>query len=284
MNNEKKLKKELDSLEEQRKRYLLEEDYKRYWGKKASEPKFFYGTKKMYVPSIEELNKLEEYGINAYGYLIAKAGEALILDGINHPHKGILKNSYKYLREDPILMAMVCSMYPIESIYSETGRYDNSCLQKIINKSADNSIYRFDNLGFFDCSNGYSQELVIKALASELENNPEYRFEYRKSPLLDAIFECKYDFSYFYRPKKFDIWKTLMKIEPAYFFKADQEIIKKFSKEEMYSLLTSALYLYYSRYNLENVSIAREHKINFTIASETNENVKRLIKCINQRR
>ena len=78
--------------------------------------------KKIYVPTEEELYTMQEMGANVYKYLMIKAVESIILDGKNYPSKGILKNAYQYVQEDPYLSYMISLMYPNEVQYSKRAR------------------------------------------------------------------------------------------------------------------------------------------------------------------
>lgn len=282
MNKENELKNKLDKEEEKRKRYLLEEDYKRYWQKKADEPRFFYGLKNIYMPSIEDLYKMQDMGVNMYNYLLIKAGEALIIDGINHPHKGILKNAYRYLRENPDLTTMICSMYPVETVYSEIARYDTYLCDKLIEKPEDKSIYRLDNIAFFDTSPISFQKKVIDILVNELKNNPKYRFEYIPSKLLDDIFSCKFDYEMLYCTDMQLAWEKLTMLEPAYVLTSNKYLLEETNDIYRKNLLKSAMTSYLSRYNLSQFTgYNYEDK---DVLTNPDTEVKRLIKCINERK
>ena len=59
--------------------------------------------KKIYFPNMDKLHQIQSIvgGDNTYRYLLVKAIESLIVDGINYPNKGILKSAYKYIKENP---------------------------------------------------------------------------------------------------------------------------------------------------------------------------------------
>ena len=81
--------------------------------------------KKVYIPTMDELYQMQDMtnGQSIYKYILIKAIESLVIDGVNYPNKGILKNAYKYLKENPDIAYAICRMYPSEIKYSEPGKY-----------------------------------------------------------------------------------------------------------------------------------------------------------------
>ena len=91
--------------------------------------------KKVYVPTMDELYQMQDItcGHSMYKYILIKAIESLIIDGINNQNKGILKHAYKYLRENPDIAYAICSLYPEEIKYSEYAKNDTIlCLDLIM--------------------------------------------------------------------------------------------------------------------------------------------------------
>ena len=223
--------------------------------------------KKVYIPTIDELYKMQDMGTNMYEYLIVKAVESLIIEGVNYPNKGILKSTYKYLRENPYIAYAICRLYPEEIKYSNVMQNDlNLCLE-LIKEEKDNSVFNLDNLIYFENGAGiYSNELlrekVVSTLANKLILNPRYRFEYRENQLLDDIFGRK--LNRFIYPKK----DYLAEIEPSYGLITGDVNIKYYTDK------------YASRYGL-NSSCFLEYQ-NKDILTNKDEDVKRLIKCIYQ--
>lgn len=258
-----------------------EDDYKDFWEKKAHRSCNFTSPKRLFVPDMESLYKMQEMGANIYDYLLIKAGEALIIDGVNHPHKGIFKNAYKYLREDSNLATMICSIYPVEALYSDIAKYDTTICSKLLEEK-DNSIYRLDNLAYFNTNSRVIEEKVIDILANELYDNPKYRFEYKSSDLLDNIFSGKYDYSKYYSYNKRIIWDKLIKLEPAYILTEDKELLDSITDSALKNLLKSSLTNYLYRYNL-SMYTGQEYE-DKDVLTNPDENVKRLIKCINERK
>lgn len=236
--------------------------------------------KQIYVPTMEELYTIQDMNINIYNYLLAKVIEVLTLEGVICYHKGILKNEYKYLRENPEIARAICSMYPKELEYSEIAKYDiNLCLD-LINDKQDNSIYNLDNLVLFEkmtINNMIVTKNVIDILAEKLPNNPKYRFEYKKNQLLDSIFNTEFINHIFYDTRMLE---QLSKIEPAYILK-DKKIYNDKLKKEM---LNSAIESYISRYKLSQFDGTVNKYDRKDILTTPDENVKRLIKCIEKRK
>ena len=145
MNKEKELENKLDKVEEERRRYLLEEDYRKYWKKKVEESKFSIKPKKVYLPDMNSLYKMQDMGANMYNYLLIKAGEALIIDGINHPYKGIENDANRnFDTNNPELITFLLKKYlPDDYNYLPTNEPSKLkyCLAQEISKKL-NSIYR----------------------------------------------------------------------------------------------------------------------------------------------
>lgn len=240
--------------------------------------------KKIYMPSDETLHKMQELDGDINTYLLIKAIETLIVDGVNYPSKGKLKNAYKYLRENPKIVRAICLLYSEEIRYSELAKYDIDLANWLINKTPNREIYSLDNIGYFSHSIQYNYQFVknvIDKLGEGLFYNPEYRFEYKESELLDDIFSTKileaHDFGYSETIKK------LPSIEPAYAVllpyvtggnhdDVPEEIHRKI-------LLSEGIKAYARRYGLGwYAEKNKDKKVDF---DNPNEDTKRLIRCIN---
>lgn len=268
-----------------------EENYKKFWDNYMNRVRISSLPKKLYMPSMDELYKMQDMaddkGMSMYKYLLAKAVEALIIDGVNAPKKGILKTAYKYLRENEDIVHSICMMYPMESIYSDIAKYDSDLCKKLISENVDNSIYNLDNLSLFneDTLCNYNIEYdVISMLANKLSSNPKYRFEYQGNKLFDDIFDRKFDYSSsFISYTKDDIWNKLMKLEPAYVFTEDKELLEELNTEiGIKNNFMSSINTYSSKYNISNIK-GYDYQ-GKDILTNPDENVKKLIKCINDRR
>ena len=232
--------------------------------------------KKVFVPSIDELYKMQDMGVNVYKYLLVKAIETLAVDGINYPNKGMLKSAYKYLREDPYIASSICMMYPEEIKYSEAASTDiNLCLGLLEERSVTKC--RLDYLSKFDSTVLYNNLVlanVVVVLEQELKHNPKYRFEYQDNELLRMIFQREIsgvDITSFYTDK-------LLNIEPAYGLSLDNWHFKN-DRYDRVSRLSAAINNYADTYGIPRY-VGVEY-INKDILTNPDTEVKRLMKCIN---
>ena len=220
--------------------------------------------KKVFIPSMDDLYKMQDMNVNILPYLYAKAIERLCVEYNNYPKMGsILRNEYKYLREDPVIAKAICMMYPNEVIYSDIVKYDTDLAMKLIGEPKNNDIYRLDNLSYFGNNldgNLLIQREVINILYNELTNNPKYRFEYRDSKLLDDIFMGRFDTTLFLD----DMAKEqLGYIEPYYGLDSDM----------LCNMMKNYVNIYGIRYENNDGDI---------LTNQTTE-VKRLFRCINRK-
>lgn len=249
--------------------------------------------KKVFMPSMDELYKMQDMGADIKLYLYAKAIEALCIEYNNYPKKGsILKNEFKYIRENEMLNHAICMMYPSEIEYSNVARYDTRLLQTLLEDTkyrslsqtdriiSKNDIYRLDNISrFTTCTSEGVLPTVIDILAAELPINPKYRFEYRQSTLnsiLDDIFmgkirlaDIKYCMSDIEKEKYLSL---LAKIEPFYVMQRDDEETKKY-------YMRQAVVNYINRYGFDfTVNISKKD-----ILTNQDTEVKRLFRCIKRK-
>lgn len=236
--------------------------------------------KEMYVPTMDELYLMQDMGSNIYRYLVAKVVERLILEGVNTPAKGMLKSTYKYLRENYDVASAVCSLYPEEMQYSEILKYDSSFCLKLIEepKPLDTSL---DNLSYFDegtLSNVSVMNKTITRLNKVLIDNPKYRFTYKQSKLLDDIFLGRVNLDNI----GYDEKMLLLSIEPAYLVKYYQNYLKSFEgTKDLKQVLEYGIFDFCYRYNVSNW-LGSEYKGKDILTNQPTE-VKRLIKCINNK-
>lgn len=236
--------------------------------------------KEMYVPTMDELYLMQDMGSNIYRYLVAKVVERLILEGVNTPAKGMLKSTYKYLRENYDVASAVCSLYPEEMQYSEILKYDSSFCLKLIEepKPLDRSL---DNLSYFDegtLSNVSVMNKTITRLNKVLIDNPKYRFTYKQSKLLDDIFLGRVNLDNI----GYDEKMLLLSIEPAYLVKYYQNYLKSFEgTKDLKQVLEHGIFDFCYRYNVSNW-LGSEYKGKDILTNQPTE-VKRLIKCINNK-
>ena len=233
--------------------------------------------KKVYMPTDDMLIEMQSMGANVDQYVTIKMAESIMVDGKNYPAKGMLKGCYKYLKDNSSVVHAVCLLYPDEIKHSELASYDTKLLEQLINKNNNKSIYNLDYLCRFVLSSQYSVTTtyeVVNKLASELPNNPEYRFEYAENRLLDDLFNGELIIAY----PTLDFFKQLVTIEPAYALLFKNKIIKEYGTLDMETiseLLKTGLMNYVQRYGLEY----QPNYYNFGIDIEKRD-TKKLIKAI----
>lgn len=235
--------------------------------------------KEVFMPSMDELYKMQDMGADIRLYLYAKAIEALCIDYKNYFCKGsILKQEFKYIREDEILSQAICYMYPNELSYSNIARSNAKLAEMLITKG-NSPIYNLDVLSRFDNNlmlNNSSVKKIIDILAEELVKEPKYRFEYAKSQVLDDIFMARIDdafLSFFDKFTTDDIVTKLASIEPYYALGIEDESTRV-------ALLRSSVIDYINRYGFDYFILpAKKEDI---LTNQTTE-VKRLFRCINRK-
>lgn len=245
--------------------------------------------KQVYIPTEEELYQMQDMGVNIYKYLLVKAAETIMMEGIKYSNKGMLKNSFNTIKEYPELAYIICSLYPEELKYSKIANQEVGVALDILDKEEDRSIYKLDNLVYFDDSistNCLVAEKTISILEEKLPITPQYRFEYKDfecigydkkgfpilnyNKLLNDIFSCKYSLDYF---DKESIIKSLIKIEPAYALKFYDKL-----GTDAVGLLRAAINDYAERYQVSHD--AGYQYYNKDILSNPDDNVKRLKRAI----
>ena len=239
--------------------------------------------KKVYIPSDETLDKMQELvgSKYLYCYMSAKAVESIVM---NKPlDKNLLEDETKSIREDYYIQKAICYLYPEQVVYSECMPMENSFALDLLKRQPSNIIYNIDSIRHFDPMILYSTDVVYKVvsmLSQELPNTPTYRFEYKDNQLLDSIFGCELDkliehfCSYVYYNGEF------IEIDPAYgILLPDKAFI---CQENRISLLQSGISKYHNRYGISSV-VGNEYR-NQDILSNPDANVKKLMKCIKRPR
>lgn len=177
--------------------------------------------KKVYVPSIEELNELkkiilksniaiinQDKNFDLYSYCLAKKIEIILANGGLEFFGSDEKNDYS-------IVSNVIKYYPSD-IWCTPYKNDPDLAKNIIIDNKPKYNFGLDNAQFIgpelldDCS--FVSE-VINTLLENLRIDPYYRFEYIDSTILNNIFlkkiSPKYmEFTSYYKP--------LLEIEPAY--------------------------------------------------------------------
>ena len=237
--------------------------------------------KKIFIPSMDELYQMQDMGANIYKYMLVKVIEKLVIDGINFPNKGILKSTYKYLKEDPYIASSICLMYPEEIKYSQIASMDINLCLNILKQERNNKKCMLDYLCNFDTSvfsNPHILGSTIVKLEEELTNNPKYRFEYQENELVKRIINREITDNELMLLR--DYINELINIEPAYaltlgssFFRNDQ-----FDRA---SQVCTAINNYANNYGIPSY-VGTEY-LNQDILTNQSTEVKRLIRCINSK-
>lgn len=237
--------------------------------------------KKVFMPSMDELYIMQDMGANVYKYLVVKAIETLVVEGINYPNKGMLKSAYKYLREDQYIVSAICMMYPGEIKYSEIASNDvNLCLRLLKQENKDSSCQ-------LDCLSNFAPTVignvnvlgeVIVRLEKELRDNPKYRFEYQENDLIKRIInrELTDDDLMMLRP----VALKLLNIEPVYGISLSDWYFDRSGYERDEKVRTSIHY-YADTYGIPRY--VGEEFVRKDILTNQSTEVKRLIKCINRK-
>ena len=210
--------------------------------------------KKLYMPDENQLREMQNLGANVYRYLTAKTIEALILRAKNkntvdvHAMEHELAFSDEDIRGNYEINHGYCLVYPVAIGSAEYAMYDSSLCQRLITKPSDKSVYNLDVLSSFSPAvqfNVYTISSTLAKLKGGLMINPEYRFEYKESALLNGIFSCE-ALPLFANLSKDDI-RALIAIEPAYAVMLNKHILGDDIAKEM---LIYGMSEYGDRYDL----------------------------------
>ena len=208
--------------------------------------------KKMYLPTEENLYEIQKIKnnnefneVNIYAYLILKAIEKVLIDRAN----GIpFSEMDDYILNLKDVIHGICWVYPEEIKNFKRAKQDDDLCIGLLDKEQDSSIYNLDYLAKFDVHEPlniqyYSLviEKTLKMLNERLINNPEYRFNYQPSDLLDSIFTVDLEK---FNDMSFDFFNKLMKIDASYIFgynpKSDTGL--HFDKDEKVVMYREALF------------------------------------------
>lgn len=240
--------------------------------------------KKVYIPSDETLDKMQELAGSKYlyCYMLAKAVESIVIN--KTPDKNILEDETKSIREDYYIQKAICYLYPEQVVYSECMQMENSFALDLLKRQPSNIIYNIDSIRHFDPMMLYSTDVVYKVvsmLSQELPNTPTYRFEYKDNQLLDSIFGCELDklIKRLYG-SQIHYARDLIKIEPAYGVLLPDKYFA--SLVDRGASLLSGISGYRNRYGISSV-VGNEYR-NQDILSNPDANVKKLMKCIKRPR
>lgn len=237
--------------------------------------------KKVFVPTMDELYKMQDMGANIYKYLLVKTIETLVVDGINYPNKGMLKSTYKYFKEDPYIAPAICMMYPEEIQYSKIASMDVNLCIKLLNQENTKTKCNLDYLSKFDemiLKNTTILGNTIVKLDEEFENNPKYRFEYIENELVRRIIDREITDTELILLRNYIV--ELLNIEPAYGLSLGSYFFKNDEFDRKYRI-SRAIDNYADTYCIPRY-VGTEY-LNKDILTTPSTEVKRLIKCINHK-
>ena len=229
---------------------------------------------KVYIPTMEELEKLQKLGVDIYGYLVAKVTETIIMEDIIY-EEGDMFEILEYLGPHPEILYAICKLYPEKISQSIITSKDKDLCKMLIStiRKEDKTIYELENiLKNFDKSILFDKDIVkntLKFIASNLSQCPRYRFDYMaENPLLDSIFSCELPQEHV----AIGAYANLAIIDPIYSIKYSQR-----SKENDF-ITKRGMISYLNRYEIDQYSyFDYNHQ---DIINKPNDDVKKLIKCL----
>ena len=246
--------------------------------------------KAIYIPTEEDIYKLQQVKnsndinkVDIYSYLVAKTIEKLIVD-------------LKFLRYDdievsgiPEIIRGICHVYPHEVYHSEYARYDADICHNMLRREKDQEVRKLDALNMFAPSvqmNRTTMSIVIDILAEKLKDDPQYRFIYSDSELLDAIFGVNYQefISLTYSNKR-----KLIDIDPIYALKFDPRGLmpdincpdERLINYRLGILFQEGMHAYKQRYDISEYAGYDYESEDFT--NPKSDQVKKLIKYLHHK-
>ena len=234
---------------------------------------------KVYIPTMEELEKLQSLGVNVYNYIVTKVAETIIMEDRIYD-EGNMIEILGYLGDHPEIIYAICKMYPELLSQSIITSKDVNLCRKLIGSISkeDKTIYKLDDILMNMDESILFDEGIIKTtvgfLASNLPSCPKYRFDYLgPNDLLDSIFSCELPIS----KVSTDSYVDLTLIDPIYSVKL--ELSSKDKKvQDVYFPVQRGMSVYTGRYGI-NEYVGSEYQ-NKDIINKPDENVKKLIKCL----
>lgn len=225
--------------------------------------------KKVYIPSIEELEELEKIISNSniistnnnfdlYSYCLAKKIEIILACGG-------LEHFGQEEKEDYTIVKSVIKYYPSD-IWCTPYNNDIYIAKEIIFNNKTQYKFGLDNVQFLSPKllneNVFIKD-VIDALLKTLMFNNEYRFEYADSIILNNIFLKQLSKEHINSPN----YQQLLKIEPAYILDIDKNNFNNtyYTNDEITKLrqantFANAIHSYSSRYGIHNTYENSEEK------------------------
>lgn len=232
---------------------------------------------KVYIPTMEELIELQKLGIDVYSYLITKVTETIIMEDKVYD-EGDIFEILDYLGPHPEIVYSICRLYPDKISESIITSKDIDLCRKLIKsiKREDRIIYKLDDILMnFDKDILFDTGVIkntISFISAHISSCPKYRFDYMgPNDLLDSIFSCELPIEKI----PADSFINLIDIDPIYSVKLG--INHKANKDKII-LYKRAAAMYTGRYGYEEI-INKDYQ-NKDIINKPDDNVKRLIKCL----
>lgn len=238
--------------------------------------------KKVYIPTMEELETLQKEGRDVYNYILAKVIETLIMEDTIYDEIDMCDTIYDEFEGNSAILYPICKMYPErinDSILSST---DIELRKRLIMsiRNEDSSIYRLDDYLFGVSQETLFDEGIVSATANQLVKGlstcSKYRFSYRgPNDLLDCIFNCEIPLSQI----PTNAYDDFIMIDPVYFLKLGFTGRKSKKERNYFNTLERAMIRYLSRYEL--MSFPYQEK---DIVNSPDESVKKLIRHLENHR
>lgn len=240
--------------------------------------------KKVYIPTKEELYKLQSIGANIYKYMLIRTMEAIIIEDIVCDEHDMLEFTYDHLSEFPEIIQAIGRLYPERIQNCERAIKDVQLCRSIVEilPERNRTIYGLDNLVYFSENSNilFDKEVVLntaRELSDKLPYSPKYRFDYKEpNILLDDIFACELSNLYISKTSINDF----STIDPIYTIKlTNSEDIKNTKiRESMVFNAKRNMIKYVNRYGIQH-SIGSEYE-GKDILSNPDERVKKLIRTL----
>ena len=181
--------------------------------------------KKVYIPTGEEIEKLNSLGLSTYNYLLSKVTETLIMEDVVYEDIDMFEYVYEELSEYPEILYSIIKIYPDRIALSDFASKDINLCRKLIERipNQDTSIYYLDYITQFSKDLSIETDpivlkTVVKNLSNKLITTPRYRFDYKEpNTILDNLFSCELS----EKIDTFEILQDLIVIDPIYATKLD---------------------------------------------------------------
>ena len=234
--------------------------------------------KKVYIPTQEELYSLQNMGVNIYYYLLTKTIESILMADVIYEEEDMFDVAYDEFAEHPQIIYSIARMYPERIADSERASSDVNLCKKIIPTLTQStlSLKGLDYMMMFKeevLKHPEVIETILTSLATKLQNNPRYRFEYQgPNDALDEIFACETPVD-----KLTDsAIESIASIDPIYFVKLQENG----SYETCLDEVKQAIIKRASMYGLNAFGVRYTKDID--MLTNPNERVKKLMRCLDR--